>query len=175
MTHAVLFLDLVDGTAECIVETITTYLEGKNLLLNKLMGFGSDGASVMTGRVSGVATRLNRINPYLVSIHCVSHRLALAVSQAGEQVQFIKKFKRSLSSIYSFFHGSPLRIESLKAVHEVLNSSFLKLKEAKDVRWLSHDQAVQALRKTLPAVLITLEKEGAEKGEPVAIGLVIGQ
>lgn len=95
-------MDLFDGTAERIVETITTYLEGQKLLLNKLMGFGSDGASVMTGRVSGVATRLNRINPYLVSIHCV---VALAVSQASEQVEYIKKFKRSLASIYSFFHA----------------------------------------------------------------------
>jgi len=37
------------------------------------------------------------------------------------------------------------------------------------VRWLSHDQAVQTLRRTLPAVLTALEREGSENGEPVAI------
>ena len=46
------------------------------------------------------------------------------------------------------------------------------MKEAKDVRWLSHDQAVQSIRRTLPAVLTALEREGTENGEPVAIGLV---
>ena len=46
------------------------------------------------------------------------------------------------------------------------------MKEAKDVRWLSHDQAVQTIQITLPAVLTALEQEGTENGEPVAIGLV---
>ena len=40
------------------------------------------------------------------------------------------------------------------------------------MRWLSHDQAVQTLRRTLPAVLVALEREGTEKGEPVALRLV---
>jgi hypothetical protein len=40
----------------------------------------------MTGRVSGVATRLHRSNQYLVAVHCVAHRLALACSQAGQRM-----------------------------------------------------------------------------------------
>ena len=56
----------------------------KELAFSKLMGFGSDGASVMTGTVIGVGTRLDRSDPYLVAIHCVAHSLALAGSQAGE-------------------------------------------------------------------------------------------
>lgn len=55
--------DLQDGTAERIIEAIKAYIALKGLSLSKLMGFGSDGASVMTGRVSGVATRLTRSNP----------------------------------------------------------------------------------------------------------------
>ena len=39
-------IDLVDGTATRIVETMTTYLGEKDLLLSKLMGFGSDDAVV---------------------------------------------------------------------------------------------------------------------------------
>ena len=165
-------IDLVDGTAQHIVETVTSYLAEKDLLLSKLMGFGSDGAAVMTGRVSSVATRLHGLNPNLVSVHCVAHRLALACAQAGQNVEYIKKFNKSLNSVFVFFQGSPVRMEGLKSIHNLLNSSFLKLKEAKDVRWLSHDAAVQALRRTLPAVLTALEREGTEHGEPVAIGLV---
>ena len=40
----------------------------------------------MTGRVSGVATRLHRSNQYLIAVHCVAHRLALACSQAGQRM-----------------------------------------------------------------------------------------
>lgn len=144
----------------------------KTLPFSRLMGFGSDGASVMTGRLSGVATRLHRSNPYLVAIHCVAHRQALACSQAGERVPYVQKFKKALTTLYWFSQASAVWTAGLKAIQEMLNSPSLKMKEAKDVRWLSHDQAVQTLRRTLPAVLTALEREGSENGEPVAIGLV---
>ena len=51
-------VDLVDGTAEHIEEDISAYVADKGLALSRLMRFGSDGAAVMTGRLSGVATRL---------------------------------------------------------------------------------------------------------------------
>ena len=70
------------------------------------MGFGSDGASVMSGGLSGVATRLHRSNPYLVAMHYVAHRLALACSQAGKKVPNIQKFKKALTTIYWFFQVS---------------------------------------------------------------------
>ena len=61
MSHVVPFLrivDLVDCAAEHIKEAIRAYVANKGLALSELMGFGSDGAAVMTGRLSGVATRL---------------------------------------------------------------------------------------------------------------------
>ena len=79
-------VDLADGTAGKIEDAIKAYLSDKGLPFSQLMGFGSDGAAVMTGRVSGVATRLGRRNPYLVAVHCVVHRLALACAQAGGKV-----------------------------------------------------------------------------------------
>ena len=85
---------------------------------------------------------------------------------------YVQKFKRALTTLYWFFQASAVRTAGLKTIQELLNSPSLKMKEAKDVRWLSHDQAVQTIRRTLPAVLSALEREGSEKGEPVAIGLV---
>ena len=116
--------------------------------------------------------RLHHSNQYLVSIHCAAHRLALACSQAGEDDDYVSKFKRSLSTLFWFFQASPVRTSGMKAIHEMLNSTYLKLKEAKDVRWLSHDQAVQTLRRCLAAVLTALEREAVENGEAVAVGLV---
>ena len=34
----------------------------------RCVGFGSDGASVMVGSKIGVATRMNAMNPFIVSI-----------------------------------------------------------------------------------------------------------
>jgi len=48
----------------------------------KLVGIGSDGASVMTGKESGVFARLRHaFSPHLLDIH-IAHRLTLAYSDA---------------------------------------------------------------------------------------------
>ena len=43
--------------------------------------------------------------------------------------------------------------------------------EAKDVRWLSHERAVRAVRQTLPAIVISLEYEANNKSDAQAQGL----
>ncbi|KAI8490516.1 hypothetical protein Bbelb_317840 [Branchiostoma belcheri] len=43
---------------------------------------------------------------------------------------------------------------------EILDITQQTLKEAKDTRWLSHDQACKALYKSLPTVLLSLDHEG---------------
>lgn len=50
----------------------------------------------------------------------------------------------------------------LQAIQDVLGGQTLKFKEAKDVRWLSHNTAVQTLRRTLPSIVASLEREAAE-------------
>ena len=80
------------------------YLDDKSIPMSRLVGFGSDGASVMTGRHSGVATRIKNRQPIVTSIHCVAHRLALAASQAGERVKFVQDtFKPTLRQLFYFY------------------------------------------------------------------------
>ena len=70
------------------------------------MGFGSDGAAVMIGRETGVSTRLKVHNPLMVNIHCVAHRLALAASQASNDIPYLKKFKNIVHNLYQFYHNT---------------------------------------------------------------------
>lgn len=46
----------------------------------------------------------------------------------------------------------------------------MKITEAKDVRWLSYNKAVRAVRRSLPAIFTSLESE-AMKGDAMALGL----
>ena len=48
----------------------------------------------------------------------------------------------------------------------------LHLKKAIHTRWLSHDQAVTAIRRTLHSLLTTPEREVAKKDDAVARGLL---
>ncbi|XP_023932869.1 zinc finger protein 862-like [Lingula anatina] len=45
----------------------------------KMVGMGCDGASNMLGSKSGLASRLQSDNPELVTVHCLCHRLELAM------------------------------------------------------------------------------------------------
>ena len=54
----------------------------------------------------------------------------------------------------------------------VLNEPVIKVTEGKDVRWLSHDKAVRAVRQTLPAIVTSLEYEANMKSDAQAEGLV---
>ena len=110
-------------------------------------------------------------NPQIVAIHCVAHRLALAVAQAGDAVPYIKRFKILLHNLFSFYDNSPVRTAGLKAIQEILDSPSLKLKHVKDHQWLSNESACQTLRRTLPSVFASLQREASERGEPMADGL----
>ena len=160
-------VDLEDGKALTITNAITSYLETAGLSTDRMSSFGSDGATVMVGGRSGVATQLRACNEQMISVHCVCHRLALASSQASSDVDYFKKFKNYLLSLYNFFHNSPVRSARLKQVQEVLSIPQLKIARAVDTRWLSHKSVISTLLKTLPAVLVYLYQQE----DPTAIGL----
>ncbi|KAJ8356639.1 hypothetical protein SKAU_G00194330 [Synaphobranchus kaupii] len=118
-------IPLQDGTADTIAAAQKTWLQEKNISIKKVMGFGSDGAAVMTGRKNGVAVLLQKENPLMTAIHCICHRLALAVGQAGERVPYIKNhFKPNLGTSVFGPHDeackSPYR--NLPAVLMTLNN-----------------------------------------------------
>ena len=141
-------IELTNGCAETIEQALMAYLDEKSIPMSRLVGFGSDGASVMTGRHSSVATRIRNRQPIVTSIHCVVHRLALAASQAGERVKFVQDtFKPTLRQLFYFHENSFVRSSGLKALQELLETPELKLKKPLDKHWLSYDNACQTLKK----------------------------
>lgn len=95
-----LFLDLVeldDLSAEGIVHKLLACLEGAKLnkafLSKTLIGLTCDGASVMLGRKSGVAARLQTLFPNIMVWHCSAHRLELAVGDVMKEMGAINHFK----------------------------------------------------------------------------------
>ena len=131
---------------------------------------GSDGAPVMTGNRSGVAKRLKDRFPKLISIHCVNHRLALAAAHAADGIPYLVRFKATVQTLFLFYQNSPVRMAGLHTIQEVLNDPVIKLKQAKDVRWLSHEAAISSILRTMPSLIASLEREASEHKEPAAVG-----
>lgn len=124
----------------------------------------------MVGCESGVTTRLKSVVPTLIATHCSAHRLSLAACDASNASSMIQRFQRILNQIYVFFSRSSVRTAELSEMQRVLNEPHLKLQHPTETRWLSHQNAVDALQRCLKAVYTTLQNEAAE-GEATAHGL----
>ena len=172
-TSFVSILELLDGTARSIVDALFKLCEDLHLdMCTCLCSLGSDGASVMVGARGGVAKLLKDCVPFLVSHHCIAHRLALACGQSADEVTYLKRFKSVLDQLYRFYSYSAVRAAGLRSIQEVLDDPHLKITQAKDVRWLSHDKAVSHLRQCFKSVILSLEKEGTERHNAEAAGLL---
>ena len=135
------------------------------------MGFGSDGAAVMVGIRNGVAARLlEEISPSLINIHCVAHRLALAIGGAGNKVMKVKFVLEKLDSIYRYYEKSFVRTAGLRSVQEALGIQPVALSQAVVTRWLSYKAAVMSVRKCFPALVLSLSREASERSDVKAHG-----
>jgi len=110
-----------------------------------MVGFGSDGASVMTGRLNGVGVMLQKQAHHMIQIHCMAHRLALVCVDAANKNPYMQEYRTKL---YSYFSHSSLRCEKLELIQEVLNDENVRLKEPIAVRWLAMHSAVMAVQKS---------------------------
>ena len=122
-TVSTLFLkniQILDGRAETIMDAMKQWIDANKIGFEKCLGFGSDGESVMVGRKTGLATRMKAVNPFMVSIHCAAHRLALVSSQAAKEIAYMTKLMETLHALYNFFHNSAVRSAKLHAIQDAL-------------------------------------------------------
>ena len=67
---------IVDGqkSSSVIFDLLIGALKTWGLDMNKCVGFGSDGASTMVDKNTGVATLLKKVNLFITFNHCVAHK-----------------------------------------------------------------------------------------------------
>ena len=91
------------------------------------ISFVSDGASVMLGKNSGVATRLTARYPHLFTWHCMNHRLELAVNDAVDEVKAVNHFKAFMDKLYSLYSQSNKNSRELMEAAQEVGSQVLKI------------------------------------------------
>ncbi|XP_045184286.2 E3 SUMO-protein ligase KIAA1586-like [Mercenaria mercenaria] len=95
-----------DGTGIGLATVILQEMQRRDISVDRLIRFGSDGASVMSGGNKGVKGILLQKQPHLIHIHCMAHHLALCTSQAADLVPAIKCYQQWLTSLYYYFSQS---------------------------------------------------------------------
>lgn len=104
--------DAESADAKTITKTIFNKLEKFELDKKGLCALVSDGAAVMTGVKSGVATLFKKENPQVISVHCICHRLALACTDTLQNVGYIKNVHTWLMQLWNMLQKSPKKMAS---------------------------------------------------------------
>ncbi|CAB3992557.1 zinc finger 862-like [Paramuricea clavata] len=79
-----------DGTAKAIYQVFKQILADSGIEITKVLGLGTDGASVKMGHLNGITALIQEHNPFCVCVHCVCHRLNLALSQSCKDIDEMK-------------------------------------------------------------------------------------
>ena len=154
-----------------ITSILLKVIEKHSLNFDWFKSFVSDGASVMVGERSGVATRLKadeRIQS-LISVHCVCHKLALACTDTLNDLARIKKMQNTLNTLWRLLDNSNKKtaifLKVQLEVREITLSNknsqkkiAKKLKKACQTRWLSFNAAVQSAWESFSAIIQFLIK-----------------
>ncbi|CAG2255405.1 unnamed protein product [Mytilus edulis] len=160
--------------AEHIANAIVNNLEKWGLPLQKLRGQGYDGASVMSGHVSGVQQCIREPSPDAPFVHCKSHNLNLVVTQSCKDVRQIRNLMSSVGQMTWFLCASHKRKTILnsftgntKLVDDMLEGLHIKLlKKGTDVsvkrlcetRWTARVDTVSSLLANYKSVHAALTK-----------------
>ncbi|XP_067122016.1 E3 SUMO-protein ligase KIAA1586-like, partial [Centruroides vittatus] len=155
-----IFIDLIEleeTTSENVFKTLMTVLEkhgfDEQYLKENLIGFCSDGASVMLGKKSGVATRIEQKFPGICIWHCLAHRIQLSLDDVIKDIKAVNHFKHFLDKLYVYYHTSNKHQRELNAVAKELGTEVLKIGRIFGPRWAACSaRTVKAVWKSYQAL-----------------------
>lgn len=155
------FLDLIeisDADAETLHTIITKCFTDYGIDINKnLIGFGSDGASVMCGHKNSVASRLMK-DPGVYYMKCICHTFNLIASEACEELP--RNTEELIRDIYNYIQTSPKRTATFHHVQQLHGIKPYKLLRNCATRWLSIQPAVNRVLLNWDALLSYFEEVG---------------
>lgn len=134
--------------------------------MNKLVGFGSDGAANMMGKKTGLITLMRNDHPEIIGVHCLAHRLELAFKDVFKSDKLYTQLTTLLLGLYYFYKNSPKQRKCLKRSMEILDVKGTLPHRVCGSRWLPHmKKALSTLFKTYPAFLTQLQNASHENAK----------
>jgi hypothetical protein len=106
------FVNTTDATAAGLASCVSKWLTYHGIDLTKMRGQGYDGASVMSGNISGMQTlmrdiikthRDDRVTVPIPFVHCASHNLNLVINDAAEATIEGIGFFGTIAELFNFF------------------------------------------------------------------------
>ena len=155
-----------ESLAAFLVETLREY----QLNPENIVSQGYDGASVMSGKCSGVQQRLRELAPSAIYVHCCAHVLNLVLVDCAKVVQSAREFFCLLEQIYVFISTTKCHVVFMAKQKELHpGKQPVQLQALSDTRWACRYSAVNAVCNTYDSLLATLIQvsDGSETSKAV--------
>ncbi|CAN1121577.1 Zinc finger MYM-type protein 1 [Linum perenne] len=112
-----------DTTSMTLYSSICLTLSSYKFAIQNIRGQGYDGVSNMRGEWNGLKALFLKDHPQAYYVHCMAHRLQLALMAAAKEVNSVHEFFLNLSLIVNAVTGSCKRHDEFKAAqaNEIAN------------------------------------------------------
>ncbi len=146
-----------------LYEEIVQFFQQNEIPYQKnMVGFASDGASVLMGSRSSVKTLLKNDIPKLFVMKCICHSLALAASHATETLPI--EVENLLRDVYSYIKYSSKRKKNFEEIkHKLLGDGYNRqLLRLCRTRWLATRDCVARFIELYPALVVFFLRRAEE-------------
>lgn len=155
------FLDIVELTQGTDAESIYNSLRQSfrqmgldNEVLGKhLISIATEGTLVLSGKTTGMVSRLKRNFSNIQSIHCLACCLEYAIHDSLKGTAGCNHFGSFLSKLYSLYHLSAKNPRLFEEATAYLNMQILRIGQIFTIRWVvSSFNILQVVWKSYPAL-----------------------
>lgn len=140
------------ATANNLFKSIMDSFKNYNIPSENIVGFGSDGCSVMMGNKNSVSTRFKEVCPGIVVIKCICHSAHLCASEACKTLP--RRCEDLARDIYNFLKCSAKRQAVLVQFQTFLDLKPHKMLHPAQTRWLSLVAVVERILEQWEALLL---------------------
>lgn len=151
------FVPVTSTRGEDLARTILETLGSLGLDLSYIRGQGYDGAAAMSGAFNGCQAKIKEKCPSALYVHCASHSLNLAISDACH-IKDVRNCVGILEKAYSFMN-TPKRNGVLQESIVELSPTSRKesLKKLSPTRWIERHEAIMVMVELLHPLIHALE------------------
>ncbi|KAF2886373.1 hypothetical protein ILUMI_19800, partial [Ignelater luminosus] len=153
------FLPATDLTGAALSHQIVQELNRVGLQVENLRGQGYDGGANMSGKFSGVQSRVKQLQPLATYMHCAAHKLNLAIAKTCS-LPSVRNMMGVVSSVTNFVRESAKRLELIKRaiLEKHPEAKKVKLQSLSDTRWLERHDALLQCKELFDSIIQFLEE-----------------
>ena len=135
--------------------------------VGNLCGISLDGASVNSGKVKGLATLMQNINPAVVFTHGVAHVVEICGGNAYKKIMYFKEvFDVAVRGLFNRYGHNPKLMFKVRKIAEAVgeDQELLKLVGIHGIRWQAALlRAIKAIKADYVPLAIDLHSRGKLK------------